>query len=181
MSPHKPIKTRLARTATTLTHVTAVAILALPIVYLALWFDPAVARREMAPSLPGIDQAGLPSWAVAGGFFLGIIPLMILLYGLWQVHRFFQLYRANDVFPAEAGRFLRNFGVALLVLVPVGVAMHTAASVLFSLHLPAGSRQLAVSISSNEIFVLLIGALVMMIGHILTEAHRLAEENRQIV
>lgn len=113
MKPQIPTKTTLARIATRLAHVTAVAILALPIIYLALWIDPAVARRNLAPSLPGLDQAGLPSWAVAAGFCLGVVPLLVLLYGLWQVHRFFQLYRANDVFPAEAGRRLRNFGIAL--------------------------------------------------------------------
>lgn len=176
-----PEKTPLALTATRLTHAIGLAILVLFVVYLALWIDPAVAIRGLAPSLPGIDQAGLPSWAGAAGFCLGLLPLLVLLYGLWQIRSFFQLYRANDVFPAAAGRYLRNFGITLLVLVPVGIITQTTASVLFSLHQPEGSRQLAISVSSSEIFVLVIGALVMMIGRILTEAHRLAEENRQFV
>lgn len=174
-------KISLARTAKGLTHATTLAILVLLIVYPGLWIDPALAIKSLAPSLPGLDLAGLPSWTLAAGFGLGLVPLLILLYGLWQVRRFFRLYGDNDLFPAEAGHYLRNFGIALLVLVPAGIATSSAASVLFSLHKPEGQKQLTISVSSSEIFVLIVGALFMMIGRILTEAHRLAEESRQIV
>lgn len=174
-------KTPLARTATRLALATGLAILALQVVYVALWINPPLAMRSLALALPGLDQAGLPSWAPPAGFVLGFFPLLILLYGLWQVRRFFRLYAENELFPAAAGLYLRNFGLALFVLVPVNVLTSSAASVLFSLHRPEGQRQLALSVSSSEVFVLIIGALIMMIGRILTEAHRLAEENRQIV
>jgi hypothetical protein len=174
-------KTPLVRTAKRLADATGLAIFGLLAVYLALWIDPAVAVRGLTPSLPGLDQTDLPSWGLAAGFGLGLIPLLILLYALWQVRCFFRLYRENDLFPAEAGHYLRNFGVALLVLAPSSILTGIAASVLFSLDRPEGQRQLAISVSSGEIFVLLVGALIMMIGRILSEAHRLAEENRQIV
>lgn len=174
-------KTSLARTATRLAQATGLAILVLLLLYPALWIDPALAIRSLAPTLPGLDPAGLPSWALAAGFALGLIPLVILLYGLWQVRRFFRLYGENDLFPAEAGHYLRNFGIAILTLVPVGIITSSAASVVFSLHRPEGQKQLAISVSSSEIFVLIVGALFVMIGRILSEAHRLAEENRQIV
>lgn len=174
-------KISLTRTAKGLTHATTLAILVLLIVYPVLWIDPAVAIRSLAPSLPGLDQVDLPSWALAAGFGLGLIPLLILVFGLWQVRRFFRLYGENDLFPAEAGRYLRNFGIVLLVLVPIGIVTSSAASVLFSLHKPEGQKQLSIGVSSSEIFVLIVGALFMMIGRILSEAHRLAEESRQIV
>lgn len=174
-------QTALARNATRLAYVTGAAIILLAILYLAVWADPGVARRNLAPSLPGLDRPDLPRWATTAGFVLGALPLSVLLIGLWQIRRFFQLYRGNDVFPAEAGRYLRNFGMALLVLTPLGIATHTAASILFSMHLPESEREVSINITTTEIFSILIGVLVMMIGHILTEAYRLAEENRQIV
>jgi hypothetical protein len=174
-------KISLARTAKGLTHATTLAILVLLIVYPALWIDPALAVRSLAPSLPGLDQADLRSWALAAGFGLGLIPLLVFIFGLWRIRQFFRLYSENDLFPAEAGRYLRHFGIVLLILVPVGMATSSAASILFSLHRPEGQKQLAIGISSSEIFALIVGALLMMIGRILSEAHRLAEENRQIV
>jgi hypothetical protein len=171
----------LARNAATLANLTRVAIFVLLAVYLGLWIDPELAVRTLASSVPGLDRAHLTVLALISGFVLGLIPLLVLIYALWQVRCFFHLYCGSDLFPAGAGTHLRNFGIGLLVLAPIGVIARAMASVLFTLPQPQGARQLAITVSSNEIFILLIGALVMMIGRVLGEAHRLAEENCQFL
>lgn len=178
-----PVKTPLARHAARLGLTTGLLGLILLLLYLALWVDPDLARRSLAPSLPGIDSPDLPNWVLLAGFCLGLAPVLLMLYGLWQMRCFFRLYAGDDLFPARAGHHLRNFGIMLLVLIPVGILARICASLLFSAYGSAGAHRLeiSVSISSSEILILLVGALVMMIGHILTAAHRLAEENRQFV
>jgi len=55
------------------------------------------------------------------------------------------------------------------------------ASMLFTWHLGEGGHQLAISVSSSDGILLLFGGLALMIGTILTEARRVAEENRMFV
>ncbi len=178
-----PAKTSLARHAARLGLLTGLLGLMLFVLYLALWISPELARRSLAPSLPGIDSPDLPVWALLAGFCLGFVPVLLMLYGLWHIRCFFRLYADEDLFPARAGYHLRNFGMILLILIPAGLILRAGASALFSAYGSTGAHRLAisVSISSSEILILLVGALVMMIGQVLTAAHRLAEENRQFV
>jgi hypothetical protein len=112
---------------------------------------------------------------------LGLIPVMILAVALWELYSFFALYRRGDAFPSGAGETLRRVGLLLIALAIATFIVRCAASVLFSWQLGDGNRQLAISISSSDVILLLFGGLVRMIGRVLGEAGRVAEENRQFV
>lgn len=68
-----------------------------------------------------------------------------------------------------------------MILAVATMLVRWMASVLFTWHLGTGSRQLAISVSSSDGILLLFGGLALMIGTILTEARRVAEENRMFV
>jgi hypothetical protein len=170
-------RTALARTATGVTHLARLAIIVLFAACLALWIDPDIAARSLAQSLPGLDGAYLPFWALMIGFGLGVIPLLVLSYAL--VHGLFQLYRGSDILS------YRRRGPAAQVrhrpLRPCTCRHHCpddGPGHVLTHSQPHGARQLEIGVSSSELFILLIGALVIMI---LSEAHRLADENRQFV
>lgn len=156
------------------------AILAV-IAYAGLWLDLDWARGVLGAALPGIATPSLATWQWVAGFLLGALPITLLAAALWQVRQFFELYRGGEVFPPQAGRRLRNFGGLLLVLAITGFLVRIAASVVFSWGLGEGQKRLEISISSADLFILIIAGLVMMIGRILFEANRVAEENRQFV
>jgi hypothetical protein len=160
---------------------TLLALLAIPAAYLGLWMDPAAARLALGGLLPGIATTGVATWQLVAGFVAGLVPLVVLTAALLELRRFFRLYEGGDAFPADAGMRLRRFGAAIMILAIVTMLVRWTASMLFTWHLGAGSRQLALSISSSDGILLLFGGLSLMIGSILTEARRVAEENRTFV
>jgi hypothetical protein len=160
---------------------TLLALIAIPAAYLGLWVDPETARLALGGLLPGIATTGVATWQLVVGFAAGLVPLVVLTIALLELRRFFRLYESGDAFPADAGRRLRRFGAAIMILAIVTMLVRWTASVLFTWHLGPGSRQLAISISSSDGILLLFGGLALMIGTILTEARRVAEENRMFV
>jgi hypothetical protein len=174
-------KPQLARSARRMSLATLLALIAIPVAYLGLWVDLGAARKALGELLPGIATAGLANWQLGVGFVAGLVPLLILTAALLELRRFFGLYEGGDAFPADAGRRLRRFGAAIMILAVATMLVRWMASVLFTWHLGTGSRQLAISVSSSDGILLLFGGLALMIGNILTEARRVAEENRMFV
>jgi hypothetical protein len=171
----------LSRTATWMSRATIVALTAILVAYLGLWFDPKMAQQALREMLPGISLLGVTVTQLWLGAALGLIPVVILAIALWEVYSFFALYRRGDAFPFGAGERLRRVGLWLIALAVTALIVRCAASVLFSWHLGDGNRQLAISISSSDVILLLFGGLVRMIGQVLVEAGRVAEENRQFI
>ncbi|MFO0991966.1 MAG: DUF2975 domain-containing protein [Hyphomicrobiales bacterium] len=171
----------LSRTATWMSRSTLVALIAIVAAYAGLWLDPGTAQQALREMLPGVSAQGVNSTQLWLGAVLGLIPVIILTIALWELYTFFALYQRGDAFPPGAGERLRRVGVWLIALAATAFIVRCTASVLFSWHLGDGNRQLAISISSSDIILLLFGGLVRMIGQVLLEAGRVAEENRQFV
>ena len=171
----------LARTAVWMSTAAIAALIGIIVAYLALWLDPGTAHHAFGEMLPGISAEGVTTAQLWIGATLGLIPVAILAIALWELRGFFALYRGGNVFPASAGDRLRRLGLWLILLAIATFAIRCSASVLFSWQLGEGQRQFAISISSSDIMLLLFGGLIRMIGRILAEAGRVAEENRLFV
>ena len=171
----------LSRTARWMSRATIIALVAIVAAYAGLWLNLEAAQDALREMLPGVSAQGVTAAQLCLGAALGFIPVANLAAALRELNSFFALYRRGDAFPPGAGERLRRVGLWLIALAVTAFVVRCTASVLFSWHLGDGNRQLAISISSSDIILLLFGGLVRMIGQVLVEARRVAEENRQFV
>ena len=110
-----------------------------------------------------------------------LIPVLVSLAVLWQVWQLFGEYRRGRVFSAASLAHLRRFSWALVGLALVQPLSRVLMSVAISLDNPPGHRHLAVSFSSNDFAVLLLGLVFVAIARVMVEAARAAEEVEQFV
>lgn len=176
-----PSSVHLARNALWMSRAASAALIVVLGAYLVLWLDPGAARRALGELLPGIAADGVTATQLWIGAVLGMLPVALLAAALWELRAFFALYSGGNVFPRFAADRLRRLGLWLILLALAAFLVRCGASVLYSWQLGEGHRQLAVSISSSDIVLLLFGGLLRMLGRILAEAGRVAEENRLFV
>lgn len=141
---------------------------------------------EQLPNHGWVAGAGFPvrplpspvALAVWGALCIISLPA---LWGLWSLRRLFEGYAVGAIFTVAAARRLRHCGVALVVAgleTPFGSMLLSGA---LSLDLPKGSRMLVLSWSGNDVVLLVIGALLLIIGRVMGEAARIAEDNAGFV
>ena len=135
-------------------------------------------------------HAGLPALAIAQpllawqrGLGLGVtlLPLLMLLRGVWMARQCFQLFAQGDVFSTQTIRYLRLFAAWMASSIVARIAVGTALSVLLTWHNPPGMRQLVISIGSTELFSLFFAGMVWLIAAVIGQAQALAEENASFV
>ena len=147
---------------------------------IVLWYPGYIAQAVPA-RFEGVEWADLASWQKALMHLFGSVAPLLLLYGLWQVRAFFELYRSGDLFPSGAGLHIKRFGQALVGVAVAQIVAGAAISAVLTVHLPDGQGVVAVNLSSTNLATLVIAALIMMMGRLLDEASTIAEENRSIV
>ena len=170
-------QSNLKHLATTLHAVTTICQIALPViivlVLVALAFDTHVFR--------------LPEGSVASGPFLwlgvavGLLPAAALFWALDLLRRLFRHYKDGDVLTESAAILIRQIGKAMLLLALLKFAIHPLQTILLTWQSPPGSRMVSIAIGQSEVGFLLLAGLLTMIGWAMTEAARIAEENRSFV
>ena len=76
---------------------------------------------------------------------------------------------------------IRQIGLALLGLATLGVLRHTLSILALTSNNPPGQRALSVRLSSADIFLFFTAGLLITIGWAMSEATRIAEENKGFV
>ncbi|NNJ75133.1 MAG: DUF2975 domain-containing protein [Anderseniella sp.] len=171
----------IARMATRLSWFTRISIgLFVTAGAVVVWY-PGYMAQAVPAQLEGVEWADLAGWQKALTHIFGSVAPLLLLYGLWQVRAFFELYRSGDLFPSGAGFYIKRFGQALVGIAVAQIVAGAAISAVLTAHLPDGQGMLAVNLSSTNLATLVIAALIMMMGRLLDEASTIAEENRSIV
>ncbi|WOF75421.1 DUF2975 domain-containing protein [Parvibaculaceae bacterium PLY_AMNH_Bact1] len=117
-------------------------------------------------------------WSAAA---LSIVPLSVSLFALYNLQKLFALYAKGKFFDSENVRCFRNMGWALVAVVPLDILFNSALSVLLSLDQPAGERMLAVSLSSDDLGIAIVGAVIIIVSWVMAEAADLSQENAQII
>ncbi len=108
-----------------------------------------------------------------------LLPAAAFACAMAQLAALLKLVERGEVFSEPASRYLRRFGVWLLVATLAGVLCPFAAQVIHSLMLGSGESKL--ELSSREAWNIFLSALFMLVARVLSDAYRLAEENRQII
>jgi len=108
-----------------------------------------------------------------------LIPAGAFIYAMLQLAALLRLVERGEVFSEPAARYLRRFGIWLLVATLAGVLLPLAAQVINSaIH---GVREIRIELSSRDFWNVFLSALFMLVARVLSDAYRLAEENRQII
>lgn len=147
-----------------------------------IWLSPELLQTLVVPRLGLIDApVDLKSTTRLIGFAISMVPMAVLFFMLHQAYELFDTYRLGNIFAAQAPSRLRRIGlstIALAFLRPLTGALLTVALTAAN---PQGQRHLAISISLDDYMLAAFGGLLLAIGHVMVEATRLAEENRQFV
>lgn len=147
-----------------------------------LWMHPDyvewIAREQWAGGRAGLTLTPLAQ--VSAGA-LSCAHLGLLCWALWTARGLFIRFARGEVLEAQTGRDLRMIGglvAAYAVLTPLVKSLMTVALTLGN---PPGERLLAVALGTNEAILGVLGGLILVLGHAMAEAARIADDNRQIV
>ncbi len=163
-------------------HAVTAFIVALPLLALFL-----IGQRVAAPDLitgdfPGIPIASTPSPAtiVLAGL-MGFLPMAAMIYALVQMRGLFGRYRQGEILTAICALHIKGIGQGLVAGAALGVIANSLQIVILTWANPPGQRVLAIGIETDTIGFLLSGALMILIGRVMAEAARVADENRSFV
>jgi hypothetical protein len=127
---------------------------------------------------PGSNASGLPLWL---GVAVGLLPAAVLFWALDLLRRLFRLYKSGEVLTENAAILIRQTGKAMLLLALLKIVVHPVQTLLLTWQSPPGSRMVSIAIGQAEIGFLLLAGLLTVIGWAMTEAARVAEENRSFI
>lgn len=159
-----------------------ILIAVLPIVVAIYWAIADSGTLAVRAGLSPSDLRGaLMSWQRVAGGLITEIPLALLLVGIWQARACFKLFAAGDVFSSEAVLCLKRFAGWAGASVAASTLAATAISIVFTLSNPPGLRQLAISIGSDQVFMLFFSGMVWLMAAVIGQGQMLAEENATFI
>ena len=173
---------RIERIALWMRRVIPIAAIAAVLGTVALWLNPAWIRA----TVPG--QVGIPATALAlsplaqlGGFLVSALPLAILVVSLIEAQTLFGRFAQGDVFSTgNAGR-LRRVALCIVALAVARPLVRALLGVVLTVGNPPGQRLLAITVSSDDLFIGLAGVLLLAVAWVMVEGARLADENASFV
>jgi Protein of unknown function (DUF2975) len=147
-----------------------------------VWLSPTLIEMLVVPrlGLGGVSVA-LDGWNRLIGFTVCMLPTAVLGYLLYQAFELFDGYRRGNVFTDAAPVHLRRIGSSMLALAVLRPVTTTLLGVVLTLSNPPGQRIVSIGVSIDDYMIAAFGGLVLAIGHVMVEAKRLADDNRQIV
>lgn len=148
--------------------------------YAAMWTD-AESLREVIEKqiLPPATPYLLTDFVRFSGFVIGLLPLLAALGGLWFATHLFRLFERGEIFTQASGKRLIHIGAALAALLPAQIIMTGLASFLLTMSNPVPS--ISFSFESTQMLAGFAGGLLIVVGWVLGEAARIADENREFI
>lgn len=122
-------------------------------------------------------DAGSRFW----GWLSSCLASAVLLFALWQIWSLFGFYRRGEIFKSGPAVHLKRLGVALMLNAVAQPLATTLAVLALTLGNPPGTRQLVVGLSFEHFTSLFFGLVLLVIGIVMQEAARLAQENAEFV
>lgn len=157
----------------------------LPASVLACWlyfdvFGPGIADRLGIAREYAIPDQLTPT-QIALGIGVMMVPVGIMMFGLWNLRQLFQGFGAGRIFTLENTRSLRIFAWSAMVVIVVQFFTDGLLAVVLTLSNPPGQRILALSLSTEQIVAIFIGAVFVVIARVLEEGRKLADDNASIL
>ena len=179
---HQELSLRIRRVSRFLEVTCLLLIVALPLIVAAYWgvADPKTLAVRANLSPDAIHNT-LLLWQRLGAGLMAEIPLCLLLVGFWHARKCFRLFASGHVFSTEASLCLHRFSSWAMASAIGSIVCSSISSVLMTLNNPPGLRYLAISISSDQVFLLLFAAVVWLMAGVIRQGQILADENAQFI
>lgn len=126
--------------------------------------------------LAGFD---LPQRLLA--LMVSLVPVAVLLWGLAQVRACLAAFARGELFGADTARGLRNLALAMAGAAAIGPIAGAVMSVVLSWGAPAGQKQIALSLGSDQLLMLLFAGMLALVSWAMLEAAEIARENAGFV
>lgn len=173
---------RIRRISRTMVRICFALVVLLPLALVIYWATASLPELATQGNLQAAAiHAPLEVWQRVAAAFVSGLPLAFLLLGVWQAKLCFEQFVKGEVFTAKAVGCLRRFAGWVAAAALAAMVAGMAISVLLTWNNPPGTRQLAVSFSSNQIFTLFFAALVWLMADVIGQGQALADENKQFV
>ncbi|WP_259779568.1 DUF2975 domain-containing protein [Aestuariispira ectoiniformans] len=172
---------KVIRLSLTLRVICWLGIIALPLMEAAVWLNADWLKETDAFADLGLSYADLSLLRRVGALAISMVPVLILIYGLWRLVLLFSAYAAGRIFDTETAGHLKAFSICVLLNAIVEIMSTTALTAYLTFDRPEGERMVSVTVSDQEFGVLLMGGLLLVVAWVLGEGAKLADENRQFV
>lgn len=173
---------RIRRAARVMSGLCLFIIYALPLSLALIWANFQGLGPHMMEQLPSqVRFETLGVGTLLAGFVISMIPVSALIYGLINLRSLFRHYSRGVIFSREQAARLRRFALAAMLSVGLQILANSLLSVLLTFNNPPGMRQLAISVSSDQLGTIFLGGVFLVIAWIMGEGSRIAEDNAQIV
>ena len=114
-------------------------------------------------------------------FVINQFPLLFGFWALYAARKLFRGYREGRIFTSGAADRLSSVGWAVFLLAPAYLVANTASILVLTMLNETGNHRFAISIDESDIFALVFGLLIVVVGRILHEAAILSNENKSFI
>ncbi len=116
------------------------------------------------------------------GFLIQALPMFINLFILYCLIRLFRLYEERVFFEMDNVRYIKRIGFALLIgQLLINPITEFLLSFAMTFHNPPGHRIAFVSFSGTNAGIVMASILIILISWIMSEGHKLNEEQQYTV
>ena len=109
------------------------------------------------------------------------LAFIILIIATWQIREVFSHFQRREFFAAQTLSRVISLGRWLVILGLYDFLSDPIGSLLLTIDLPAGQKEVEVSIDGGEIYFIIFGCMMILFGWIMREAASIEEENRQFI
>lgn len=182
LTPNPTGAARLQLASRALAYACVALMLLLPLAVVIYWLKADSATLAVRAQLPHhAIQAPLAGWQRWAGALVTLVPIALLSLGLAQARRCFLLFVAGEVFSRRTVQCLRRFAGWTMASVGAAIVAGAALSVLLTLNNAPGMRHLALSIGTDQLFMLFFAGMVWLMAAVIGQGQTLAEENASFV
>lgn len=182
LAPRNEKLARLLRLSAWLAHAARGVAILLLAANAVMWLVPGFAA-DIARNQSALQQSPMTLTLEARLLALLVSSLYVglLAFALFVAARLFRGFAEGEILVPATGAGLRRLGLSLLLFAVLSPPFRAVIGLMATIGNAPGQRALAVSISSNDVVLALIAALIVVLGHVMAEAARIAEDHQHIV
>ena len=174
---------RVRRVSRVLAVLSTIGVVGIPVLAALLWtmihLDGLMATIPAATGVTPAETISGPARVI--GFIGTMLPAAAVMIGLLYLRRLFNAYAAGEFFTTRNAARICGFAWSVIAMGLLRPVSGMLASVAVTLDNPPGQRSLAIGLGSPEVNILFVGGVVLVIGWVMREAARLADENAAFV
>jgi len=107
------------------------------------------------------------------GFLITLIPLSLLMYIFSRLKNLFENYSNGEVFSETNANIYKKLGQSIFGFVVGNMVAEPLYSLALSFQNSVGDRFVSLGFSGSDFTCLVVGAVVILVSHVMLEAHKL--------